>query len=222
MENTDKLFEAIEHPERFSDEELSNLLKDSGVRELYEALSKTSVALTETSEPDIDREWERFAHTHLRKEEPKRTILGLSGFISRHAAASVAVVIVASLAVVAASIGVKYSHIDATPDPTTLTDDRSVNSETVGKQVPMIDEVTGDSQTEEPETIVFKNVSAESIIKAVSDYYGVSVTFASSTAGNLRLYFNWDQSQSLDEVIDQLNNFEHIDIVFENNTLTVE
>ena len=56
-DNTDLLLEAIEHPERFSDDELSKLLQDPDTRELYLILTKTADAIAEPPVIDIDHEW---------------------------------------------------------------------------------------------------------------------------------------------------------------------
>ena len=59
-DNTDRLLEAIEHPERFSDDELAALLKEPEMRELYDLMSKTSDAVAETPVYDLDKEWDAF------------------------------------------------------------------------------------------------------------------------------------------------------------------
>ena len=58
-DRTDRLFEAIEHPDRFSDDEIQEMLNDPCMQELYKQICKTADALTTTEEPDIDREWEQ-------------------------------------------------------------------------------------------------------------------------------------------------------------------
>ncbi len=40
-------------------------------------------------------------------------------------------------------------------------------------------------------------------------------------ARQLRFYFVWKQDDSLQEVVEKLNMFEHVDIVIENNKLIV-
>ncbi len=80
-DKTDRLLEAIEHPERFSDEELNALLSEPEIRELYDLMSKTSDAVAETPVYDLDKEWDTFVTNHYRS---KNFILK---FFNRHAAA---------------------------------------------------------------------------------------------------------------------------------------
>ena len=47
-DRTDRLFEAIEHPDRFSDDEIQEMLNDPGMQELYKQICKTADALTTT------------------------------------------------------------------------------------------------------------------------------------------------------------------------------
>ena len=106
-DRTDRIFEAIEHPERFSDDEIQEMLDNPGIQELYKQICKTADALTTTEEPDIDREWEQFVNRQ-RKSVAQGLLYSLRVFFNRNAAA-VLICTVASLAVVAATLGVSYS-----------------------------------------------------------------------------------------------------------------
>lgn len=106
-DKTDLLFEAIENPDRFSDDEIQDMLDDPGVQELYKQISKTADALTTTDEPDIDLEWEQFVNRQ-KKSVSQGFLHSLRVFFNRNAAA-VLLCTVASLAVVAATLGVSYS-----------------------------------------------------------------------------------------------------------------
>ena len=72
------------------------------------------------------------------------------------------------------------------------------------------------------ETIIFKNQSLDGILTAIADFYGVSLKFKRDNSKNLRLYFQWDQSFPLEEIISQLNNFQQVNITFDNNVLIIE
>lgn len=60
-DDIDRLLDAVEHPERFSDEELEKMFEDSETFEMYRLMGRTAYALTDTPEPDIDKEWQDFA-----------------------------------------------------------------------------------------------------------------------------------------------------------------
>lgn len=212
-DNADRLLEAVEHPERYSDEELAMLFNDSEVRNLYDTMTKTSGLLTETPEPDIDMEWRRFAAANRKKK-----LLRLP--FSRHAAAAV-VAIVASLAMVAATIGIKYTIEHPAPQETDVRQPYEATEGTSGTDIAVQDSMTPESLPV-PETRVFSDETLERIIVEICEYYGASAEFKSAAAKNLRLYFKWDQSQPLSDVVDQLNNFEQIDITLDKEVITVE
>ena len=73
-----------------------------------------------------------------------------------------------------------------------------------------------------PETIVFKGENLERILADMAEYYGAKFKFNQDAAKSLKLYFEWDQSLPLNEVVEQLNNFEQIDITLTDKVLTVK
>ncbi len=56
----------------------------------------------------------------------------------------------------------------------------------------------------------------------MSGYYQVKIEYENTDAKRLRLFFKWDQSYRIDEIVDQLNNFQQFHISLENKTLVVE
>lgn len=214
-DKTDRLLEAIEHPGRFTEEEIRAMLEDPEIRGLYAILCKTSDALIATNEPDIDKEWRNF---NERSRVNKRRAGGLiRAFFCRSAAAAV-LCAVASLAVVAATIGAAYSsgltkNVRESPETTTLQAETAVSCD------PTTDKVADDS---EPPTVIFKDASLGSIMAEVAEFYGASAVYRSDKAKELRLYLQWDRMAPLQEVVDQLNYFEQIHITLSDSTLYVE
>jgi len=74
----------------------------------------------------------------------------------------------------------------------------------------------------QPETILFKGKDLETILTRIAEYYGASVKFNQDYAKTLQLYFEWNQALPLREVVDQLNNFEQINITLTDRLLTVK
>lgn len=211
----DRLFEAVEHPERFSDDEIAKIMEDSETRGIYDTMSKTADLLTETDDPDIDKEWKRFSESR----RPGK-IITLKRFMpARHAAAAI-IAIVASLAVVAATIGFTHAFSDANRHETAQNEQPVATREASAEATA---EATATKGFEtEPEIRIFKDENLEQILGEISSYYGSSVTFRTPSAMTLRLYFQWDQSQPLDEVVEQLDSFEQIEINLDGNLITVE
>ena len=76
---------------------------------------------------------------------------------------------------------------------------------------------------EEPvaELIVFDNVSLDSIAKAIAAYHHLPMEIENDEARQLRFFFEWNQKDSLQEVVEKLNMFEHVTLAVENGKLMV-
>lgn len=212
-DNIDRLLEAVDKPDRFSDAELEAMLSDPDLRKLYHIMSKTTDAISEASAPDVDKEWESFVASQTKKHKPV-----ILTFFSRHAAAAV-VIALTSLAVVAATFGIKYSIEQSGRHEA----DRDSGVEIASVEEPdTVNDASKQSNLLEPIIVVFKDQSLADILAEIGRYYEVTVSFTNPQAKDLRLYFKWDQSQTITEVADQLNSFEQISIAVSGNDLNVE
>lgn len=216
MDKIDKLLDAIEHPDRYSDSEIREMLQDHEVKEVFDMLDKTKSSLQPIATPDIDAEWKAFesAHRHLNAKSRFR----IFNFISRNIAASIAIGMV-SLVAVAAVVGVSVNYMlkhneDAVSEGAPASNEMVAVTDTVSE----IKKI----QTPTQDTIVFDNDSLETIINRIAEYYDCKATFSSETSKSLRLYFRWNQAQTLDEVIESLNNFERIHIICKDKNITID
>lgn len=209
MDKYDLVLELTAHPEKYTSRELSEILSDPEVREIYDIMCRTASAAEHgLREPDVEAEWESFADENF----PHR---GLAGFAGSRAA-SIGVVALSSLAAVAvgiaitvASFGHKEQALPETPD-----------ADAVPVAVADTTAPTADSRSA-TEPILFENRSVSDVMEAVSAHYGVTVRYARPATSALRLYYKFDPSLPLDEVIGQLSTFEQIDIRRDGETLTV-
>lgn len=220
-DKTDRLFEAIENPDRFSDDEIQKMLEDPGVQELYKQICKTADALTTTEDPDVDYEWKQFV-SHQEKAVAKGFLHSLRIFFNRNVAA-VLLCTVASLAVVAATLGVTYSLSHQVKVSEVTADVASVPAKSVQETTAVKDSVRIEESTpEEPRTVIFKDKSFGEMISEIAYFYGVSVVYKNEKSKELRMYFQWDQTLPLSEIVEQLNNFEQIKISVSDKTITIE
>lgn len=217
-DNIDRLLDALEHPENHSDAEVEQLLTDPDTCEVYDMLHKVADASAPVSEINLDEEWRRFE-----AKQPKRSpviLRWLSSMASRNAAA-VVIALVGTLAVVAATIGVThYFNADKEMAQTEQTEPQKQTAIADSKVAPT--DTIPTETTPLPETIVFKGENLEKILADIAGYYGVTVKFKQDAAKYLQLYFEWDQSLPLSEVVEQLNNFEQINITLTDKALTVK
>lgn len=217
-DNIDRLLDALEHPENYNDTEIEQLVTDPDAREVYEMLRKTADISAPVPEINIDEEWRCFE-----AKQPKRrpVILRWLSFMASRNAAAVVTALVGTLAVVAATIGVTH-YFNANKEMA-QTEQTEPQKQTViaDSNVAPTDTIPAET-TPLPETIVFKGENLERILADMAGYYGVTVKFNQDAAKSLLLYFEWDQSLPLNEVVEQLNNFEQINITLTDKALTVK
>lgn len=211
-DNIDRLLDALEHPENYSDAEIEQLLTDPKTREVYDMLHKAADVSAPVPEINVDDEWRSFE-----AKQPKRRplIFRWLSFVASRNAAAVVIALVGALAVVAATIGVTHYFIaDKELAQTEQIEPANAN-------VAPTDTIPSET-TPLPETIVFKGENLEKILADIAEYYGATVKFNQDAAKSLKLYFEWDHSLPLNEVVEQLNNFEQINITLTDKVLTVK
>lgn len=212
MDKYELVLDIVEHPEKYTSEQLAEIISDPETREIYNLLCKTDSAIEANEEVDVDAEWENFSEKHAVR--PRR-----SKFWFGSRAASIAAIICTSIVAVAAGIAVTVVVIDHKPEP-------------VAENVvvaPSAVAVSTDTLTTQNDTvmvnlspIVFENEPLEKIMKEVAVVYGVEVKFCNADAASLHLYYKFDPSLPLNEIVEQLNTFEQIDIKQNGNTLTID
>lgn len=216
--NIDRLLDALEHPENYSDAEVEQILADPEAREVYDMLRKTADASAPVPEINLDEEWHRF---EAKQTKRRPLILRWLSFVASRNAAAVVIALVGTLAVVAATIGVTHYFIADNELAQTEQTELQKRTNIANANVAPTDTIPSET-TPLPETIVFKGENLERILADIAEYYGATVKFNQDAAKSLKLYFEWDQSLPLNEVVEQLNNFDQINITLTDKVLTVK
>ena len=210
MDKTELLFRMMEQPEKYDDEQWRAILSDKDCRELYATMSLTKSAIDakrcdqQTDEITIQKEWERFAANH--HDRASNT--------SRWRRIAAAVVILAFFGIAAAAVYSHYSHSSKTEMI-----ENTVSNENQQETVSAVD-VT-DAEAEKPQSHLYDNVPLEQIMDDIASTYNVEVEWQNENARNLRLYYQWEPSFSLDDVVEMLNHFESIKITRSGDKLII-
>lgn len=209
MNKTDQLFQMMEHPQEYTEEQWQEILADDECRELYNLMSKTQSAFDmqkNLTDEEIDAEWQRL-------EDGKRNF-SLSTFhspLTKVAAMFIGILMISGITFAAIHIAHQYSHEAEDHQPV----------ETVEKKSPVSNEPAVKDSTVVAQPIVFDNVSLDKIARTIADYHHKEAEVKNDQAAELRFYFVWRQTDSLQTVVEQLNQFERVDIVVENDKLIV-
>ncbi len=213
MDKYNLVLDIVEHPEKYTSEQLAEIMSDPDTKEVYNMLCKVDSAIEAEKDINVDDEWENFSEKHSVRSRRKFFWIG-----SR--AASIAGIICTSIVAVAAGIAFTVAVIEHKPEPIPekVADTPSVATESTDKLT-----VKCDSVKVSMTPILFENEPLESILKEVADAYGVEeIRFNNTEAATLHLYYRFDPSLTLNEVVEQLNTFEQIDIKLNSNILTID
>ncbi len=211
----DLVIDIAQHPERYDSDQLAQIMSDPETRELYNLLCKidSSIKVNESaSRISADDEWLLFSRRHL---TPAKRFL----FFRSSRVASIVLAALTSVAAVAVGIVISNSQITERTD--CVDPSAEVISETIETPVSQTAE-TDSTVVETPKPIFFEDNSLEEIINTIAQAYSVSVRFNNEATKRLHLYYKFDPSLGLDKIIDQLNNFEQINIIATDNTLIVD
>ena len=226
MNKTDLLLQMLEHPHDYSAAEWQQILEDDECRELYELMATTRGALDaaraceQLTDEQIDAEWQSFEmengewkmensteHTHS-----QFSILNFP--FERIVAVFIAALMLSGIAL--AAIHIVRQQAGDKAKTTTQEMPTSVSHQPI---VPA-DTVTTDTAAV-AETVVFDNVPLDSIAKRIAAYHHLPMEIENDEARQLRFYFVWNQKDSLQEVVEKLNMFEHVTMAVENGKLMV-
>lgn len=212
MDKYDLVLDIIEHPDKYSSEQLAEIMSEPETREIYNLLCKTESAIKDSEEPDVSSEWEKFSDSRL-----VRSRRVFSGFGNR--AASIAAIVGSSIVAVAAGIAVTVSVIDHKSEPF------AENTAVAPSAVAISTDTTAtkcDTVNVYMTPVMFENEPLEKIMNEVAKTYRVEVKFKDENVASLHLYYKLDPSLTLNDVIEQLNTFEQINIRRNGNTLIID
>lgn len=193
MNKTDLLFQMMEQPQAYTEQQWQEILSDEECRELYTLMAKTQSAFEAQKEIDdktIDAEWKRLTVSTNRKW-------------FRVAAMFIGVLLISGIAI--AAIHIIQSRSEQPKE--SVADTTSQLS-------------THNPQFEE-NSVRFSNTTLDSLLSVVSRHYHHAVCFHNDTLRQLRFTIGWDCSQPLSTFLNDVNEFEGLKLVDERDTIFV-
>lgn len=216
MDKFEKILDIIDHQEKYSDEEIREILQDEECRKLYQTMVEVDSALEKTSPIiNIDEEWEKFSQEHQLQEKATHPITSW-----RKLAASIAGFVLIS-AIAFAAI---HTYIKRSQEPTQVTADthpEAIKSDSA-KQVAAKDSLTHPKPEKPVIHKTFENVAFEKMLSEIASYYDLQVKFENNEDKTLRLYYEWNSHSSIENIVKELNQFENVNIELQQNELIVK
>ena len=239
MDKFEKILDIIDHQEKYSDEEIREILQDEECRKLYQTMVEVDSALLQqnlntqasishspddalssnsslgNSSPNIDEEWEKFSQEHQLQEEATHPITSW-----RKLAASIAgFILISGIAFAAIHTYIKRSQ--ETTQVTADTHPETMKSDSV-KLVAVKDSLIQPKPEKPAIHKTFENVAFEKMISEIASYYDLQVKFENNEDKTLRLYYEWNSHSSIENIVKELNQFENVNIELQQNELIVK
>ena len=230
MDKFEKILDIIDHQDKYSDEEIRELLQDEECRKLYLTMQEVDSALLEndlkaqTSNGkasdnqvpplvDINEEWKKFEHIHSDQLNGKKSSW-------RKIAASIAgFVLISGIAFAAIHTYIKRSQEPmqiANGSQTEVIAQDSVKQDAAKDSLAQV-------KAEKPAIHkTFENVAFDKMITEIAAYYDMQVKFDNAEAKSLRLYYEWDSRSRIESIVKELNQFENVNIEMEGQTLVIK
>ena len=215
MDKFEKILDIIDHQEKYSDEEIREILQDEECRKLYQTMMEVDSALESPSPINVDEEWEKFSQEHQLQEKATHPITSW-----RKLAASIAgFVLIAGIAFAAIHTYIKRSQ--ETTQVTADTHPEVIKSDSA-KQVAAKDSLTHPKPEKPAIHKTFENVAFEQMLSEIASYYDLQVKFENNEDKTLRLYYEWNSHSSIENIVKELNQFENVNIELQQNELIVK
>ena len=181
------------------------------LEELLRKMYAEEALYEESTDADmIDEEWARFeaAHFHSSLLQQAKRLLRLH----QMAAMLIGVLMLSGIAYATIRIVSQRGGGDLQSQIHEATASNPGLQKTVGQPI--------DSTAMQP--VVFEDAELESILREVATFYQCEAVYKNEKLKHVRLYFTWDKTAQIDEVVETCNKFERFHITRENQKLIVE
>ena len=202
-------FDMQEHPEKYDKTQIEELLADNDIKAFIHdmAMTKRAILKKNYKNVDVDKEWNEFAYQHNIHHKNRIKV----------AMSTIIVTLISGMALAT------IIHLSSFKQPKRKKLDVTTvnNIQNTTKSV-LKTKSTTPHDTISNKTVVFENTELASILKQMADYYHKDLIFNNDNSRHLRLYFNWNKKEDLQQNIKLLNGFSRINITCTDNTITVE
>ena len=189
-----RLLEMQEHPERYSEEEIRQLMADEECRQLYEQMVKATDSM--------------FAENHKSHALPKRPTA-----LYKIAAVFIGLLMLSGIAYAAIHIVSSSRSQQAEVQDTTAVTHKG--------PAPAVKFASHEVLPPcEPKT--FENVPLKDIATELASIYHINIKTRNTETAALRLYYPWNPQMPLGQVVEELNRFEKVHLTLTNDTLIIE
>ena len=215
---TNKWLDAQLHPELYTDEELDHLLAEQAGDEM--SLLKRALTSKEAKDNlNIKEEWKKWEESHAANSSLEETSLS-----SKHhawlkiAASFVGLIMLSGFAYAAYYVISPRETKQQLAAADSLQQDSSKEQKTATTQTWQKIEPSKDTP------VIFEDAELRTILNYISEKAKVKVEYRNTASAHIRFYLQWESQDTLGDIIDKINHFQKVHIVFDESTqcLTVD
>lgn len=217
------LFDMQEHPEKYTDKLVERLLADEEVQEFLRDLAMARMAGKKAApkKVDVDKAWKEFSEKHNKAKS-------ISNGTNTHyrnrmqiAASIIGIIFLSGVALAAVQNGwLKFAASDKVADNKAVTEQTDKSGLSADDSLKAVTAEPKDSLDMKP--VVFDNTELGAILTQMADFYHVKVRYDNAATQHVRLFFNWNQTKTLEQNLAILNAFYRIQIEYAEGELVVK
>ena len=156
----------------------------------------------------IDEEWAKFEAKHFNNSK----LYTLHSKLLKYAAMFIGVLMLSGIAYAA------FHYFSGNTQPSTL----NTQPSTLNPQPSSLNPQPSTLNPQPSTPIVFEDAELATILQEVATFYECETVYKNEKVKHVRLYFTWDKTKSIDEIVETFNKFERFHITRENQKLIVE
>ena len=199
MDKFEKILDIIDHQEKYTDDEVREILRDEECRKLYQTMQEVDSALLKQSLEDSDEKaWEG---------EDEKSSQGLNvdeawaKFSEEH------------------HVEENAEVISKSQEPMPIVENAMVKDAVKGDTA-KVASPSEEVKAEKPAIHkTFVNVTLDKMMTEIANYYDLQVKFESDGAKSLRLYYEWDSHTKIENIVKELNQFDNVNIELKNDEI---
>ena len=217
------LFDMQEHPEKYTDEQVERLLADEEAQEFLRDLAMARMAGKKATpkKVDVDKAWKEFSEKHNKAKSISKGTNTSYHNRMQIAASIIGIIFLSGVALAAVQNGwLKFAVSDKVADNKTTTEQTVKQKPSADDSLKAVTAEPNDSLDMKP--VVFDNTELGTILTQMTDFYHVKVRYDNAATQHVRLFFNWNQTKTLEQNLAILNAFDRIQIEYAEGELVVK
>ena len=248
MNKFEKILDIIDHQEKYTDDEIREILRDEECRKLYQTMQEVdSVLLKQSLEGEdekawgstdkkawegedeksshglnVDEAWAKFSEEHHVEENAE--VIPMNSHADEHRPFSwrkIAASIVGFVLISGIAFAAIHTYISKSQEPMPIAKNAMVKDVVKGDTA-KVASPSEEVKAEKPAIHkTFVNVTLDKMMTEIANYYDLQVKFESDGAKSLRLYYEWDSHTKIENIVKELNQFDNVNIVVQGKEIVV-